>query len=93
MQSYAELRYPQLACEVFLQPGTDHALLFHGSFGFREVGQHVMPESGLRAAMLMKPLCSHAWVARTYGNQLPDQPWIVHPRAVPVHARRSGTGP
>ena len=42
-QSYAELRYPQLACEVFLDSGTDMVLLFHGSFGFREVGQHAMP--------------------------------------------------
>ena len=80
VQSYAELRYPQLACEVFLQPGTDHALLFHGSFGFREVGQHVMAEHGLRASMLMKPLCSYAWIRETYGDALPDQPWLQQPR-------------
>lgn len=93
VQSYAELRHPQLACEVFLQHGTDHALLFHGSFGFREVGQHVMPDTGLRAAMLMKPLCSHAWVAQTYGNDLPEQPWIVRPRpAAGAAPRRTGTG-
>lgn len=80
VQSYAELRYPKMACEVFLQTGTDHALLFHGSFGFREVGQHVMPTHGLRAAMLMKPLCSFAWVRETYGDALPDEPWLAHPR-------------
>ena len=80
VQSYAELRYPQLACEVFLQPGTDHALLFHGSFGFREVGQHVMDEHDVRASMLMKPLCSFAWIRETYGDTLPDQPWLQHPR-------------
>ena len=80
VQSYAELRYPQLACEVFLQPGTDHALLFHGSFGFREVGQHVMDEHDVRASMLMKPLCSYAWVHETYGDQLPDLPWVGHRR-------------
>ena len=79
-QSYAELRYPHLACEVFLEPGTDPALLFHGSFGFREVGQHVMPGTGLRAAMLMKELCSYPWVRETYGAQLPAAPWIVRPR-------------
>ena len=80
VQSYSELRYPQLACEVFLQPGTDHALLFHGSFGFREVGQHVMDGCGVRASMLMKPLCSYAWIRETYGDALPDEPWLQHPR-------------
>ena len=89
-QSYAELRYPQLACEVFLdteeQVGRpDPALLFHGSFGFREIGQHVMPETGLRAAMLMKPLCSYEWVHETYGDALPQQPWLSQPR-VPAQA-------
>jgi predicted GNAT superfamily acetyltransferase len=91
VQSYAELRYPQLACEVFLQAGTDHALLFHGSFGFREVGQHVMPVHGLRAAMLMKPLCSYAWVRETYGDALPDESWLAHPRTQPQARRATGT--
>ncbi|RZA21039.1 MAG: GNAT family N-acetyltransferase [Lysobacteraceae bacterium] len=94
VQSYAELRYPQMACEVFLQPGTDHALLFHGSFGFREVGQHVMPYEGvaahdLRAAMLMKPLCSYPWVRETYGDALPDEPWLLRPRPVRTAAQRA----
>ena len=80
VQSYAELRYPQLACEVFLEHGADHALLFHGSFGFREVGQNVMAEHGLRAAMLMKSLCSYEWVRQTYGDALPDAPWLQRPR-------------
>lgn len=81
VQSYAELRYPQLACEVFLEHGADHALLFHGSFGFREVGQNVMPEHDLRAAMLMKTLCSYPWVRDTYGDALPDEPWLQRPRS------------
>ena len=93
VQSYAELRYPQLACEVLLEPGTDHALLFHGSFGFREVGQNLMP-NGHRAAMLMKDLCSFPWVRETYGDHLPDAPWLPQPRArladVPAH-RPTGT--
>ena len=79
-QSYAELRYPQMACEVFLEGTNDPALLFHGSFGFHEVGQHVMDEADVRAAMLMKPLCSYAWVRDTYGERLPDAPWISQPR-------------
>ena len=85
VQSYAELRYPHLACEVFLEDGNDPALLFHGSFGFREVGQRVMPAHdgkgrGVRAAMLMKELCSYAWVRDTYGERLPDVPWVSRPR-------------
>ena len=90
VQSYAEVRYPQLACEVFLEHDSDPALLFHGSFGFREVGQHVLlgnsdhPE--LRASMLMKDLCSYPWVHDTYGDRLPDVPWLIAPRIpTPVH--------
>ncbi|KRA52352.1 acetyltransferase [Pseudoxanthomonas sp. Root65] len=75
VQSFAELRYPQLACEVFLDHGADPALLFHGSFGFREVGQNVMEEAEVRASMLMKELCSYPWVLDTYGDGLPDVPW------------------
>ena len=90
-QSYAELRYPQMACEVFLQEGNDHALLFHGSFGFREVGQHVMPGYDIRAAMLMKGLCSYPWVRDTYGDALPDQSWLQQPRALARVSRPTGT--
>jgi len=92
VQSYAELRYPQLCCEVLLEPGTDHALLFHGSFGFREIGQHVIATgsgSGRRAAMLMKELCSYPWVHETYGAQLPDAPWMPMPRAVAAPQQRA----
>ena len=95
-QSYAELRYPQMACEVFLDDSdNDPVLLFHGSFGFREVGQHVMPATGIRAAMLMKPLCSHAWIDQTYGKSLPNVPWIAPARVQPdgsLASRSTGTG-
>jgi predicted GNAT superfamily acetyltransferase len=83
VQSYAELRYPELACEVFLEQDSDPALLFHGSFGFREIGQHVMPTGsgpGRRAAMLMKELCSYPWVSETYGGHLPSTSWMPMPR-------------
>jgi uncharacterized protein len=60
VQSYAELRYPVLACEVFIEHDSDPARVFHGSFGFHEVGQHVMPETGVRASMLTKELCSYS---------------------------------
>jgi uncharacterized protein len=96
VQSYAELRYPQLACEVFLEQDSDPALLFHGSFGFRETGQHVMsipgePE-GRRAAMLVKEMCSYPWVRDTYGEQLPDVPWIAKPRTRDRHIPHLATG-
>lgn len=89
VQSYAELRYPQLACEVFLDHGADSALLFHGSFDFREVGQHVMPEVQVRASMLMKELCSYPWVLETYRGQLPDTGWTRPRRFTPASAKRS----
>ncbi len=88
VQSFAELRWPRLCCEVFLQTGNDPALLFHGGFGFREVGQQVMAGTDIRAAMLMKELCSHAWVAQAYGDRLPDLPWT---RARPLAGRGAGT--
>jgi len=86
-QSYAELRYPIMACEVFIDQGADAALLFHGSFGFKEVGQHVLTPT-IRASMLTKELCSYPWVRDTYGNQLPDVPWIGRARQT---RQRSGT--
>ena len=86
VQSFAELRWPQLCCEVFLQAGNDPALLFHGSFGFREVGQNVMPASGIRASMLLKEMCSHPFVAETYGGKLPDLPWL---RTRPLPGRQA----
>lgn len=93
-QSYAELRYPHIACEVFLEGTNDPVLLFHGSFGFREVGQHVMPGTGIRAAMLMKELCSFSWVRQTYGQNLPHVAW-ASARELPagrMAARSTGTG-
>ena len=91
VQSYAELRYPQLACEVFLDHGADPALLFHGSFGFREVGQNQMP-GGLRASMLLKELCSYPWVRETYGTALPDLPWAQgRVLDAPMTERSTGT--
>ena len=80
VQSYAELRYPQLCCEVFLDHGADSALLFHGSFGFQEVGQHLMDDVEVHASMMMKSMCSYPWVRQTYGDALPDLPWIGRPR-------------
>lgn len=77
VMSFAEPRWATLCCEVFLGVGYDPALLFHGSFGFREVGQQTMDGTGLRACMLMKDLCSHEWIAATYRGVLPDEPWLA----------------
>ena len=85
------MRYPQLACEVFLDHGADPALLFHGSFGFKEVGQTQMPDAGVRASMLMKELCSYPWVRETYGDALPDLPWARSRLIVAAAERSTGT--
>jgi len=91
VQSFAEVRVPRLCAEVFLEGSNHPALLFHGSFGFREVGQHVMPGHGLRAAMLVKELCSHPFVRETYAGKLPDQPWLAA-RALPGRKPQLATG-
>ncbi len=86
-QSFAELRYPQMTCEVFLDHGADAALLFHGSFGFRELGQNTMAQVDVRASMLAKELCSYPWVQETYGGKLPDVAW-TRARQLPAQAQR-----
>lgn len=91
VQSFAELRLPRLAAEVFLESSSHPALLFHGSFGFREVGQQVMPGHDLRACMLVKELCSHAFVQERYGRELPTQPW-AEARALPGRKSQRATG-
>lgn len=79
--SYAETRVPLLACEVFLEPRDDVSVLFHGTYGFQEVGQQVMPGNGRRVSLLAKTLCSFPFVRDTYlrgGNgRLPDLPWLA----------------
>lgn len=79
LQSFAEVRSPRIACEVFLEPGNDIALLFHGTFGFTEVGQQVMPGVERRVSLLIKELCSWPWVEAHYlqaGGGLPVVPWL-----------------
>ena len=91
IQSFAEVRVPRLAAEVFLEGSSHPALLFHGSFGFREIGQHVMKGHDLRAAMLVKELCSFTWVKQAYSGCLPDQPWLAA-RDVPGRKPQLATG-
>lgn len=95
VQSFSEVRAPLLACEVFLEPRNDVAVLFHGTYGFHEVGQQVMPETGLRVSLLAKELASYAWVRETYlappDGRLPDVPWL-RPRLRPGQSPQLATG-
>ncbi|MFA5683723.1 MAG: GNAT family N-acetyltransferase [Lysobacteraceae bacterium] len=77
--SFAEVRVPQLACEVFLEPRNDVAVLFHGTYGFHEVGQQVMAGVGRRVSLLSKDLCSYPFVRDTYlqAGGLPDVDWLA----------------
>jgi len=95
--SYAETRVPQLACEVFLEPRDDVSLLFHGTWGFQELGQQVMPGVGRRVSLLAKTLCSYPFVRETYLRgplgRLPELPWLAErasPRRLDGSARAAG---
>ncbi len=95
VQSFAEVRSPRLACEVFMAPGSNPALLFHGSFGFHEVGQQVMPGVDQRVSLLVKELCSFAWVRETYlqgeTHALPEVDWL-RARALAAASEQRATG-
>lgn len=82
VQSYAEARSPNLACEVFLEPRDDVSVLFHGVFGFHEAGQQVMPETGRRVSLLLKQLDCYPFVCDTYPDGLPALSWLT-PRSLP----------
>lgn len=81
MTSFAETRVPLLTCEVFLEPRDDVSLLFHGTYGFQEVGQQLMTSVNRRVSLLAKNLPSFAFVRETYldvpPGQLPDVPWLA----------------
>lgn len=87
IQSFSEVRAPMLTSEVFLEESSGGALLFHGTFGYGEVGQQVMDGTGRRVSLLAKPLCSYEWVRETYGDALPDLPWLA--RRLDRHSNHS----
>ncbi len=91
--SFAEVRVPLLTCEVFLEPRNDVAVLFHGTYGFQEVGQQVMDGVGRRVSLLAKDMCSFPFVRDTYvaGEGLPDLPWLAA-RVLPDSAPQRATG-
>ena len=92
VQSFAEVRSPNLACEVFLEPRDDVSVLFHGTFGFHEAGQQVMPETGRRVSLLLKELCSYPFVRDAYPDGLPAVPWLAqrNPSAGETRLRAAG---
>ncbi len=79
VHSYAEVRVPLLACEVFLEPRDDVVLLFHGTYGFQEVGQQQMGVDGPKVSLLARDLPSYAFVRDTWLEKggLPDVPWLA----------------
>ncbi len=94
--SYAELRVPLLTCEVFLEPRDDVAVLFHGTYGFNEVGQQVMPGIGRPVSLLAKTLCSYEFVRDTWlragSGMLPALPWLAERTVAEPEARRVRAG-
>lgn len=85
--SHAEVRVPVIACEVFLEPRDDISVLFHGSFGFREVGQQVMASVNRRVSLLARDLPCYEFVKKTWidNGGLPDVPWLAD-RERPVNS-------
>jgi predicted GNAT superfamily acetyltransferase len=77
--SYAEVRVPLLACEVFLEPRDDVVVLFHGTYGFQEVGQQRMGERGPKVSLLARDLPSFAYVRESWLEHggLPPVPWLA----------------
>jgi len=57
------------------------SVLCHGTYGFQEVGQQLMPAVNRRVALLAKELFSFAFVRDTYlhgaAGALPNQPWLA----------------
>ena len=98
VQSFAEPRVPRLACEVQVGSGSNSVLLFHGSFGFHEIGQQVLAGARGRVSLLTKELCSWAWIRETYLREdargLPEVPWLsgrdVREHAAPEQRARAG---
>ena len=93
--SYAEVRVPLLACEVFLEPHDDVVVLFHGTYGFQEVGQQRVGTQQRQVSLLAKELPSYAYVREHWLEQggLPDLPWLAErPRPTPAGNPRRQAG-
>ena len=62
----------------------DVVVLFHGTYGFQEVGQQRMGKDGPQVSLLALDLPSYAYVRETWLDKggLPDVPWLTE-RSVP----------
>jgi len=63
--SFAEVRFPLLSCEVFIEPRDDVSLIFFGTNDFTEVGQQVLPNQR-QVSLMTKPLKPYEFVKQTY---------------------------
>jgi len=92
--SYAEVRVPLLTCEVFLEPRDDVVVLFHGTYGFQEVGQQRMGELGPQVSLLARDLPSYTFVRETWleHDGLPEEPWLAE-RQLPASAAALSSNP
>jgi len=93
--SYAEVRVPKLTCEVFLEPRDDVIVLFHGTYGFQEVGQQRVGPKGRQVSLLAKDLPCYAYVRDTWlaHGGLPDVPWLAErPHPTPTTSPRRLAG-
>ena len=54
-------------------------VLFHGTYGFQEVGQQRMGQDGPQVSLLAKDLPSYTYVRETWLDHggLPDVPWLA----------------
>jgi hypothetical protein len=90
------VRVPVLSCEVFLEPRDDVSVLFHGTYGFQEVGQQIMPGLDKRVSLLAKNLPSFDFVRSTYlespTGALPNQPWLAQRKRQPASTPRRAAG-
>lgn len=79
VHSFAEVRSPVLCCEVFLEPRDNVSLLFHGTYGFNELGQGAVPNTTMRVGYLAKSMCSFPFVQNHYlqNGSLPKVPWLA----------------
>ncbi len=62
VQSWAELRAPVLATEVPLTPDQQVSMVFHGTYGFQEVGQLELPDQNRRVSLMIKELPDHHFI-------------------------------
>ena len=67
VQSFAEPRAPFLTCEVNLEPRNDVSLLFHGTYGFKEVGQQATEGGTKRVSLLAKPIDCYEFAHQQLG--------------------------